>query len=44
MMPGVHIETLHPPQRYTQNQLDIAVKLASMLSRGRLLLVEEPKR
>jgi hypothetical protein len=43
-IPGVHIETLHSPQSYTPQQLDLACKLAGLLGRGRLLLVESPRR
>jgi hypothetical protein len=41
-IPGVHIETLHSPQAYTAKQLDLAAKVAGLLARGRLLLVESP--
>jgi hypothetical protein len=42
--PGIHIETLQAPQAYTSQQLDLACKLAGLLGRGRLLLVEPPRR
>jgi hypothetical protein len=41
-IPGVHIETLHNPARYTYAQIDRACALAHMLNRGRLLLLEPP--
>jgi hypothetical protein len=43
-IPGIHIETLHSPQAYTPKQLDLACKVAGLLGRGRLLLVEPPRR
>lgn len=43
-IPGVHIETLHKPQRYSTEQLDKACKIAYQLHRGKLILVEPPKR
>jgi hypothetical protein len=43
-MPGVHIETLHEPTRYSQIQIERACALATMLNRGKLVLVEPPRR
>jgi hypothetical protein len=43
-IPGVHIETLKNPQEYTPAQLDLACKVAGLLGRGRLLLLEPPRR
>jgi hypothetical protein len=43
-IPGVHIETLHLPQAYTAQQLDLACKVAGLLARGRLVLLESPRR
>ena len=43
-MPGVHIETLHDPTRYTHVQIEQACALAAMLNRGKLVLVEPPRR
>jgi hypothetical protein len=43
-IPGVHVETLHSPQAYTAQQLDLACKVAGVLARGRLLLLEPPRR
>jgi hypothetical protein len=43
-IPGIHIETLHSPQAYSPKQLDLACKVAGMLARGRLLLLEAPRR
>jgi hypothetical protein len=41
---GVRIETLHDPGRYTHAQLERARALAASLNRGRLVLVEAPRR
>ena len=41
-LPGVHIETLHNPAHYTRFQLTTACWLASILNRGKLVLVEAP--
>ena len=43
-MPGVHIETIHNPRRYTYAQIDRACAIAQRLGRGKLVLVEPPKR
>ena len=43
-IPGVHIETLHNPTRYTFEQIERACALAAMLKRGKLVLVEPPRR
>ena len=43
-IPGVHIETLHHPTRYTTMQLDRAAAVAYSLARGKLILAEPPKR
>ena len=43
-MPGVHIETIHNPRRYTDAQIDSACAIAQRLGRGKLVLVEPPKR
>jgi hypothetical protein len=40
----VHIETLHNPCRYTYGQIEKACKVARLLARGTLVLVEAPKR
>ena len=42
--PGVHIETLHNPIRYTYAQIEAASQLAALLQRGKLVLVEPPRR
>ena len=42
-VPGVHIETLQDPRRYTSDQIERACLIASLLGRGRLVLVEPPK-
>jgi hypothetical protein len=43
-MTGVHLETLEPPQRYTNEQLDRAAAIAQALNRGKLVLCEQPQR
>jgi hypothetical protein len=44
LIPGVHIETLHSPLEYSPKQLDLACKIAGLLGRGRLLLLEPPRK
>jgi len=41
-IPGVHIETLHNPTRYSYSQLERACTLAALLRRGKFVLVEPP--
>ncbi len=41
---GVHIETLHNPVHYTYAQIERACAIAQMLNRGKLVLVEPPRR
>jgi hypothetical protein len=43
-IPGVRIETLHNPYRYTYAQIERARAIAQTLGRGKLVLVEPPKR
>lgn len=43
-IPGVHIETLFSPVRYTYAQIERACEIAHMLNRGKLVLVEPPQR
>ncbi len=43
-IPGVHIETLHNPIRYTYAQIEQACKIAAALGRGKLILAESPRR
>ncbi len=43
-MPGVHIETVHNPIRYTYAQIEQACKIAAALGRGKLILAEAPRR
>jgi hypothetical protein len=43
-IPGVHIETVHNPLRYRSAQIDRACAIAQRLGRGKLVLVEPPKR
>lgn len=42
-IPGVHIETLHNPVRYTYAQIEQACAIASALNRGKLIVLEPPK-
>jgi hypothetical protein len=42
-IPGVHIETLHNPTRYSFAQIERACALAALLNRGKLVLVEPPR-
>jgi hypothetical protein len=43
-IPGVHVETLQSPVRYTHAQIELACAIAQLLGRGKLVLVEPPKR
>jgi hypothetical protein len=43
-IPGVHIETLHNPVRYTYAQIEKACAIAQLMNRGKLVLVEPPRR
>lgn len=43
-VPDVHIETIHSACRYTYCQIDKARAIAQKLGRGKLVLVEPPKR
>jgi hypothetical protein len=43
-MPGVHVETLQDPCRYTDEQIEKACGIARRLARGKLVLAEAPKR
>lgn len=43
-IPGVQIETLDNPARYTHAQIERACVIAHALKRGRLVLVERPER
>jgi hypothetical protein len=43
MDPGVQIETLQHPSRYSAAQLDRACRIALLLDRGKLILVEPPQ-
>jgi hypothetical protein len=43
-IPGVHIETLHNPVRYSPAQIDRACYIAHMLRRGKFVLCEPPQR
>ena len=42
-IPGVHIETLHNPTRYSFAQIERACAMAALLNRGKLVLVEPPR-
>jgi hypothetical protein len=41
---GVHIETLQSPLQYTYEQIELACAVARLLNRGKLVLVEPPRR
>jgi hypothetical protein len=43
-VPGVRIETIDNPRRYTHAQIDRARAIAQRLGRGKLVLIEPPKR
>ena len=42
-IPGVLIETLHNPARYTYAQIEMGCAVAQILNRGRLVLAESPR-
>jgi hypothetical protein len=42
-VPGVHLETLYNPVRYSAEQIEKACAIAQLLDRGKLVLVEPPK-
>ena len=43
MNSGVHVETVHPPVRYTYDQLERACLVAQGMKRGKLVLTEPPR-
>jgi hypothetical protein len=43
-IPGVHVETIHNPIRYTTAQIDKAVAIAYAMHRGKFILTETPRR
>jgi hypothetical protein len=43
-IPGIQVETIHDPSRYTHAQIDRACAIAQRLGRSKLILVEPPKR
>jgi hypothetical protein len=43
-LPGVYIETLHNPARYSYAQIETACAVAQLLRRGKLVLAEPPRR
>lgn len=43
-IPGVHIETIVNPCRYTYSQIEKACAIAQLLGRGKLVLCERPKK
>lgn len=43
-LPGVHVETIHNPVRYTTAQIDKAVGIAHLLHRGTFVLCARPER
>jgi hypothetical protein len=42
-MPGVHLEMLHHPTRYTPAQIELASRCAAALNRGKLVVCEPPR-
>jgi hypothetical protein len=42
-VPGVHIESIRNPRRYTYAQIDRARGIAHKLGRGKLVLFEPPE-
>lgn len=40
---GVYIETLRDPRSYGNEQIELACRIAAILGRGRLVLVEPPR-
>jgi hypothetical protein len=42
--PYVFLETVHSPASYSPGQLDVAMTLAGVMGRGKLLLLERPER
>ena len=42
-VPGIHVETLEDPSRYSAAQIELACALAQMLNRGKLVLLEPPE-
>lgn len=42
LIPGVHIETVHHPIRYTHQQIEKATLVAAFMNRGKLVLAEDP--
>lgn len=40
---GVHIATLRAPTSYSDEQIELACRIAAILGRGRLVLVEPPR-
>jgi len=44
MSSEAQVETLHDPARYTSEQLERASRIATLLNRGKLVLVEPPRR
>lgn len=41
-LPGVHLETIGNPVLYTPAQIDLAIQIAFVLQRGKLVLTEPP--
>ncbi len=44
MIPGVHLEMLHHPNRYSPDQIERASQFAAALGRGRFVVCEPPRR
>ncbi|MGH3099659.1 MAG: hypothetical protein ACRDPU_01610 [Thermoleophilia bacterium] len=40
----IRIETVESPVRYTARQIELAIRIAERLGRGRLVLCEKPGR
>lgn len=40
---SVHIETIHTPAHYSQEELDHACLIAAYLNRGKLVLLKPPE-
>jgi hypothetical protein len=43
-IPMVHVETLENPVRYSPEQIEKACAIAQLLERGKLVLLEPPRR
>lgn len=43
-IPVVHVETIDNPLTYSRQQIELAFAIACLLSRGKLVLCEAPRR